>query len=351
MNIIKKTIFIFIILIGFFALAEIIARVAYYNKAPLFEIYVKGDYGDLGKNEASIWTINPSMPYAVISNFQGLRKDRDIEIPKPAGIYRILVIGDSFTFGPYLSNYDTYPESLERTLNNDFNSAKKFEVLNAGIASYDIRDEYEYFVDKGHKLESDLVILQVLANDFLFKIDRARPAAEAGFKKVLKNSVKIGLRNSAFLRSVWDLRKFVKLKKEEMAINNEREMENDKKECSEKPVLYANDISFQNNKSQYEDYLNEFQKTVKKHSSKLAVLYIPSPNVCDQFFEKNDVIEEFFSDLARKYGADFINARPRFKGENVYKVSLLPQNSHVSRYGNILIAEAIKEYFLKGKIY
>jgi lysophospholipase L1-like esterase len=98
------------------------------------------------------------MPYRVITNSQGLRKKADVIFPKSNEKTRILFIGDSFTFGPYLDNHDGYPQLVEQKTEN-------IEAINAGIAGYTVCDEYSYFADRGKYIEPDIVVLQVVDND------------------------------------------------------------------------------------------------------------------------------------------------------------------------------------------
>ena len=112
--------------------------------------------GDLRPNEARIWDIVKSMPYRVFTNKQGFRNTFEIYFPKKK--QRILVLGDSFTFGPYLPNHDTYTDILNKELNNK-------EFINAGIAGYIVADEVSLFLERAKYAEPDITILQVTDND------------------------------------------------------------------------------------------------------------------------------------------------------------------------------------------
>ncbi len=112
--------------------------------------------GDLSPNDNTVWGYGPTMPYRVVTNKQGFRMDYDLNFPKQK--QRILVLGDSFTFGPYLNNHDTYPVLLNKKYPDK-------EVINAGIASYTIEDEAFLFLERAKFAEPDIVILQVLDND------------------------------------------------------------------------------------------------------------------------------------------------------------------------------------------
>jgi len=112
-------------------------------------------YGDLEPG-SKIWEMPPEMPYFVQINSQGLRMDGDITFPKTK--QRILCLGDSFTFGPYLENHDCYPQQLEAVLDDT-------EVINGGVSGYTITDEAGMFSERAKYLEPDITVIQVLDND------------------------------------------------------------------------------------------------------------------------------------------------------------------------------------------
>lgn len=120
--------------------------------------------GDLNPGENRIWEIDPKMPYKVRVNRQGLRGDEDAMFPKDK--QRILLLGDSFTFSPYLDNHD----SITGLLNKKYPGK---EFFNAGVVGYTISDELSLFQDRAKHIEADIVILQVTDNDlhdlFYFK--------------------------------------------------------------------------------------------------------------------------------------------------------------------------------------
>lgn len=95
-------------------------------------------------------------PYWLLTNPQGFRNPFPVEFPK--GRQRILLLGDSFTFGPFLPEQDTYSGFLNRM-------SKDREFLNAGVEGYTIADEAALFAERARFSEPDLVVLQVLDND------------------------------------------------------------------------------------------------------------------------------------------------------------------------------------------
>jgi hypothetical protein len=103
-----------------------------------------------------IWDIIPEVPYALTTDKFGFRQtsNREYSEKKPS----ILIAGDSFTFGPYLPFYDTYPSILQRKLSN-------WNIINSGVASFSIRSEANIIKKNLDCINPTLVVLQVLDND------------------------------------------------------------------------------------------------------------------------------------------------------------------------------------------
>jgi lysophospholipase L1-like esterase len=99
----------------------------------------------------------------VAINAQGLR-DRDYVLAKPSSAFRIMILGDSTTFGWGVPAEDTAAKILERTLNAD-GGDRRFEVINAGVGNYCTVQEVTYYLERGRSFHPDLVVLQYFIND------------------------------------------------------------------------------------------------------------------------------------------------------------------------------------------
>ncbi len=121
-------------------------------------------YGDLEANHDQVWDYNPSMLYRVQVNSYGLRGKLEVLFPKEK--QRILCLGDSQTFGPYLDNKFIYTELLNRKFEGK-------EFFNAGKSGYGIVEELSLLEERAKYIEPDITVLQVLDNDiyglFYFK--------------------------------------------------------------------------------------------------------------------------------------------------------------------------------------
>lgn len=91
--------------------------------------------------------------------------DREYPAQKPPGVFRILLLGDSFTEGGGLALEATVAKQAEAMLNARgcrsprSASSRPIEVVNGGVASYSPILEYLFLGVLGPTLEPDLVVL------------------------------------------------------------------------------------------------------------------------------------------------------------------------------------------------
>ncbi len=103
------------------------------------------------------------LPYSAryTINDDGLNDENNHNVEKSPNVFRIITLGDSFTYGLYVNTSDSWPKQLEATLNKEMTSDckwQRFEVLNLGVAGYDVPYIVERFKRTGRKYNPDLVI-------------------------------------------------------------------------------------------------------------------------------------------------------------------------------------------------
>lgn len=117
-----------------------------------------------GRQRTSEWDVE----YRI--NNVGLR-DREVSPAKAEGTYRILWTGDSTIEGVGLALDETVPKQLERLLNAG-SCRKRFEVLNAGVASFSPILEFLFVKTAGLRLAPDMVIqhfdMSDVQDDYLY---------------------------------------------------------------------------------------------------------------------------------------------------------------------------------------
>ncbi len=104
------------------------------------------------------WELRPNVRTdRVTSNSQGLRGSREYAPEPPAGVRRVLCVGDSFTFGAGLLDDETMPARLEVALNGA--GSTRWEVLNFGVEGYGTDQQWLYFSERGLGYRPAVVVL------------------------------------------------------------------------------------------------------------------------------------------------------------------------------------------------
>lgn len=106
------------------------------------------------------WKLRPNKHNAL--GFRG----RNYEIKKEPGVFRIVGIGDSFTYGAGVSDDATYLARIEATL-LERGKGGRVEVINLGVPRYWPEPEALMLEHYGLRYQPDLVIVGVLPNDFI----------------------------------------------------------------------------------------------------------------------------------------------------------------------------------------
>jgi lysophospholipase L1-like esterase len=112
----------------------------------------------------------PGAQVTVSTNRWGLRGE-EISLEKPRGTKRILVLGDSYTFGLYVNDGEAYPAVLQSMLRAD---GYRVEVLNAGYADGWSPDEhYAWLLRRGLAFEPDIIVYGFFIGNDLDDIDES----------------------------------------------------------------------------------------------------------------------------------------------------------------------------------
>ncbi len=107
------------------------------------------------------------LPYD--TNWMGFR-EKEFEAKKPKDIFRILVFGDSVTFGAAVATQQRYSFVLEKLLNIhltkiNYTDIKEVEVLNFGVPGYATDQIHDLIKGQLELLECDLVLVGFFHND------------------------------------------------------------------------------------------------------------------------------------------------------------------------------------------
>ena len=97
-------------------------------------------------------------------NRWGLRGD-DFERDREPGVRRIMILGDSFTFGAGVHLQDVFAHLLEQQLNERGDG--RYECLNFGVPGYSTLDERVMYETFASQFDVDVVLLAMVSNDHM----------------------------------------------------------------------------------------------------------------------------------------------------------------------------------------
>jgi len=115
------------------------------------------------------WALQPNLNHVeafknvvggkyVCTNSKGIRGEDEYDYSKPKGKSRILVLGDSFTFGEEVNDIETFSSVLQEKLPD-------VEVINFGVFGYGHDQMLIYLKEEGIKYKPDLIILGFVGDD------------------------------------------------------------------------------------------------------------------------------------------------------------------------------------------
>ncbi|MBU0666229.1 MAG: SGNH/GDSL hydrolase family protein [Nanoarchaeota archaeon] len=290
---------------------------------------------EMKPNKNVTWMFTP-----IQTNSKGIR-DYEYEIPKPNNICRILILGDSITFGLYLPLNETYSKKLEQLLNLN-EQTKRFEVINAGVTGYNTVQEFNLLKNKLMEYEPDLVILGFFLNDFDYSWKLVRKKNEIHLmvpKQQLATPIIINLPtkiNLFFLKNSFSYR-YLNLK---LSVIIKRFQPN-----------YTINNYFKPYKQPTESTIKDMKQFLQEKNISFLMLIFPllegtPPDSTFILFQ--DAVE-----IPNNLNISYINILDEYKNRTNYLFTLRVLNNdiyHPNEYGNTIISESIYEFLQKEQM-
>ena len=114
----------------------------------------------------------------------------EVASPKPQGRLRIVIVGDSVTFGMGMGDAESFPAQLEHLLHEKF-PGRDLDVVNLGVPGYDTRQEVTLLRRNLARLDPDVALVGFYTNDVPDVIADESTNAPAG-KRTVARDRKIG---------------------------------------------------------------------------------------------------------------------------------------------------------------
>ena len=91
-------------------------------------------------------------------------REREFQTPKPPGVYRVMVLGDSFTWGYGLALEERYTAIAEARL-NQASAGRRFEVLAFANPGYPTIRQRDLLDEHKREVDPDLIVVGFCLND------------------------------------------------------------------------------------------------------------------------------------------------------------------------------------------
>jgi lysophospholipase L1-like esterase len=230
-------------------------------------------------------------------------------------LHRIVVLGDSFTFGFGVTGKDTYPNVVERLLNEKIKD-EQFEVLNLGTGGYSTHDEALVFEHKGMRWNPKLAVIGYVLNDP--EIDPIQPL-HSYFQETSWWQYSNILRLVVKVKNNWDI----------MLLGKGDYIE----------YLHAHQLKWQS----VVEGLNKIGSIAKERNIPVLLLIFPMTRKSwtDYPYRK---LHEQVGNTAKEKGLYLIDLYDHFSQYPPEDLMVAPGDSHPSRLGHELTAHAIYQW-------
>jgi lysophospholipase L1-like esterase len=303
-------------------------------------------YGDLVPSQDGHWVIWFHRPYHVQTNSAGLRNTEEASDKA----FRVLAIGDSQTFGPYLANDDTWPFWTENALRRNYGDADRIQVFNAGVSGYSIADELAYIKEKGIAFAPKLVLLAAFENDVLDLRREKNPMrpVDGNFSRT-ETALKVLGRSSALVSLAQRVRETIDRGEAGVDITRGE---------GEVAAPQTKPADFDRLAARYEELFGELASLLKSKSIPFGVVFIPATGV---FTGQPSLVEPVVARAARANNVPYLDITPVFGATESPETRLyllnwdmrtkaLTGNGHLSREGNAVIGQAVAKWLLENKL-
>ena len=145
-----------------------------------------------------------------INSFE-LRDQREYDLAKGPTTFRILVLGDSVTFGHGSVSEHAYPYLFEQRL-KAWRPDIEWQVWNAAVPGYNTSQELAHLLHVGPRFQPDLVVVGFFENDLTGNYEIASPGvARQALARALsfmrRHVYSLELYKKAYLQLAWKLSK------------------------------------------------------------------------------------------------------------------------------------------------
>ncbi len=246
-------------------------------------------------------------PTIVKINSHGFR-DYEYSLDKPNNTFRIIVLGDSYTFGLGVELNDSYPKILEKLLNKGV-GGWTYEVLNFGVPGSELPEKVELLSDKALFFNPDLLILQYEGTDIMNFTEKEQYLDYLTKEYLLKHNISM----------------------KELNLSSSLGL------LHEANDLYLSNVRKKGIRPIIEKPLDNLANLISKEKRGFLILFLHTPN------RDKLILEE----ISKKHGWNILNCNEYSSSSKFW---IHEKDSHFNPLGNQLIAEKIYEVLILNKL-
>jgi len=144
--------------------------------------------------EPALW-LSEEVSYTI--NSDSLNDTHEYSIEKAPGTFRVLTLGDSFTYGLNVNTQDNWPSKLE-ILMSTLCERNKTEVINLGVSGYDIVFAAYRYELRGKKYNPDLVIWVLNDHNFFQMPELFKKRSNELWKELTQQDLEESIRDGNY---------------------------------------------------------------------------------------------------------------------------------------------------------
>jgi lysophospholipase L1-like esterase len=262
---------------------------------------------------------------------------------KPPDVFRILALGDSFTFGWGVEDHQTFSRVLEKRLQE---AGHRVEVWNAAVPAWHSIQSLHYLRKEGVPFQPDLVVMSFFVDDVYYrKIDeflKSRKAIQLRDEEAALRKQKKSLARKFRLYNVWfNYRKNQRAVREHLKRNPYQDFESERKALprnfDQNPKLIEG----------IERVLSEWVETRRNIKIPMIFSYIPAGGALNAPEYQGEFRE--LKRVSREKKFPFLDVVSLFeKHPQPRKLYLHPKDGHMSEAGHAVMGEALSKKILEA---
>jgi hypothetical protein len=283
-------------------------------------------------------------PYDVRTNSLGLRDKSVRDVPAASDKYRILFMGDSFTFGIGIPYEQTFVGRVAGLLDE-----RKIEVLNAAVISYSPKLYFlktKYLIEQ-EKLRFNEEYVYLDISDVQDELNYERFVPHLNFFYVAARRLDILMKNHSFL--YYHLRRLISQHPYDR-LNLKAAAEFDDRQHRIAAWTYDKDAFNAWGKKGLaleENYMDLLARLCQEHGIRLTIAVYPW-RVSIEKNDRHSIQERFWKYFAARRGLGFIDHFPDFFKKEVSQSLdryFIPGDAHWQAPGHQIIAEGLLKYW------